>query len=320
MSRIRLQHGFLLLILQVIWLPALVVAQEKDPLLNELQLLDCVIDPSETADLGSHIPGVLQSVNVDRGDFVKAGDVIAVLVSKVDMASLELARARVSLTAEIELRRANAAFGKRQNKRMADLYKRSMISGKEMDQTQTETKLTQLQLNQALDNQKLAELEYARAKEVVERHIIRSPITGFIMDRFKTLGEYVDDQPIVRIAQLSPLYVEVIIPVEQMGKVEKGMLADVRSDAVDQTWQATVSRIDRVADVASGTYGVRLTLDNPDYEIPAGLRCKVSFISQDNVTETQTASVTRSTQHSTEQVSVSHDLTAEEEHSFVEHH
>lgn len=317
MGRMRLHRGFLLLILQVTWLSGVAMADEIDSETNELELLDCVIDPSITADLGSHIPGILQSVEVDRGDFVNAGDVIAVLESSVDMASLELARTRVLLTAEIELRRANSEFGERQSKRIADLYKRSMISSKEMDQTHTETKLTQLQLNQALDNQKLAELEYVRAKEVVERHTIRSPITGFVMERFKTLGEYVDDQPVVRVAQLSPLNVEVIIPVEQLGKVEKGMLADVRADAVGQTWQATVNRIDKVADVASGTFGVRLVLDNPDYAIPAGLRCKVSFIPDNKSEETITTKDTESTTLSSESEPVYQDVVTEEELAFV---
>jgi RND family efflux transporter MFP subunit len=319
MGLIRLQRGLLVFILQLTWLSASAAAEENDGLPNELELLDCVIVPSITADLGSHITGILQSVEVDRGDFVNAGDVIAVLESSVDTASLELARARVSLTAEIELRRANAEFGKRQSKRIADLYERSMISSKEMDQTHTETKLTQLQLNQALDDQKLAELEYLRAKEVVERHTIRSPITGFVMDRFKTLGEYVDDQPIIRIAQLSPLNVEVIIPVEQLGKVQKGMMANVRADAVDNSWQAMVSRIDRVADVASGTFGVRLTLDNPNYDIPAGLRCKVSFISEDNSAQTETVNVSQSTTLSPGPESVAEDAVIEQDLTFVNH-
>lgn len=316
MGRIRLQREFLILLLPLTLLSAFVSAA-IDPPPNELESLDCVIDPSVVADLGSHVPGVLQSVEVDRGDFVNAGDVIAVLESSVDQASLELARTNVSLTAEIELRRINAAFGERQSKRIEDLYNRSMISSKEMDQTQTETRLTQLQLDQALENRKIAELEYARAKEVVDRHTIRSPITGFVMERFKTLGEYVDDQPIVRVAQLSPLNVEVIIPVEQLGKVNKGMLADVWADAIGQQWQAKVSRIDRVADVASGTYGVRLSLDNPDYQIPAGLRCKVSFIQDENGAETQTAKVTETTTLASDYQSISENAVTENDHTVV---
>jgi multidrug efflux pump subunit AcrA (membrane-fusion protein) len=41
--------------------------------------------------------------------------------------------------------------------------------------------------------------------------------------------------------------------------------------------EAMVRRIDSVADAASATYGVRLTLDNPDLTIPSGVRCQVDF-------------------------------------------
>ncbi len=252
-----------------------------------LEPLDCVINPSIVADLGSSIPGVLSTVLVDRSDFIQSGEIVATLESGVNTAALELARTRAALTAEIDLRRLNTAFGQRQYKRVEDLFSKKVISSKDMDQTETELKLTRLQLRQARDNQKLAQLEVARAREVLEQHSIRSPISGVIMDRFKTVGEYIDDQPVVRVAQLSPLHVEVIVPVQQLGKIQKGMMADVWSDAVGGKWQAQVSRVDRVADVASGTYGVRLTLDNPDYKIPAGLRCRINFIPEEDTTPLQ---------------------------------
>jgi hypothetical protein len=86
---------------------------------------------------------------------------------------------------------------------------------------------------------------------------------------------------VVRVAQLDPLHIEVIVPVEQLGQVRPGMRARVWAEAVgDDTWEATVSRVDRVADVASGTYGVRLSLPNPDYRIPAGLRCQMSWLAE----------------------------------------
>lgn len=258
---------------------------------HALESLDCVINPSIVADLGSSIPGVLSSVFVDRSDFVKAGELVATLESGIDTAALELAQTKAALTAEIDLRRTNAAFGKRQSRRIEDLFSKNVISSKDMDQTHTETKLTQIQLRQAMDNQKLAQLELARAKEILAQHTIKSPISGVIMERFKTMGEYIDDQPIVRVAQLSPLHVEVIIPVEQLGKVQPGMIAEVWSDSVNGKWQAKVSRVDRVADVASGTFGVRLILENPDYKIPAGLRCRINFSPQEHKTEVSAGAI-----------------------------
>lgn len=257
---------------------AIPVSAEQQDAAQAIQPLDCVINPSVVADLGSSVPGILHNVTVDRSDFIQAGDVVAELESGLEVASLDLARERAEMTAEVDLRRVNAAFGRRQHKRSKDLFLKKAISTNDMDERETESRLSNLQLRQALDNQKLAQLELVRAQEVVKRRSIQSPISGVVMERFKSIGEYIEDQPVVRVAQLDPLHIEVIVPVEQLGKVRPGMQAKVWSDAVtEQEWMATVSRVDRVADVASGTYGVRLTLDNPDYVIPAGLRCRLAF-------------------------------------------
>jgi hypothetical protein len=148
-----------------------------------------------------------------------------------------------------------------------------------MDQRRTEARLAKIQLRQATDNKELAQLEMMRAQEILKRRTIESPIDGVVMERFKVVGEYVEEKPVVRIAKIDPLHVEVIVPVQQLGKIQKGMHAEVWSETVEgETWKATVSRVDSVADVASGTYGVRLVMPNPEHKIPAGLRCRMQLV------------------------------------------
>lgn len=48
-------------------------------------------------------------------------------------------------------------------------------------------------------------------------------------------------------------------------------------DPVGGVHKAVVTVVDQVFDAASGTIGVRLELPNPDYAIPAGLKCQVRF-------------------------------------------
>lgn len=244
--------------------------------------LDCVIIPSVVADLGSGTPGVLSQIAVDRADFVRAGDVVAQLESGVEVAARDLARVRAAKDTEIELRRVNAAFGHRQHERSRDLFKRKVISTNDMDERKTEAQVARIQLRQAQDNKELAALELQRAEQVLKRRTINSPISGVVMERFKTIGEYVDEQPVLRVAQLDPLHVEVFVPVDQLGEVRPGMRAEVWSEAVaGSSWQARVNRVDRVADIASGTYGVNLVLPNSDYQVPAGLRCQLRFQAAD---------------------------------------
>lgn len=127
-------------------------------------------------------------------------------------------------------------------------------------------------------NKRLAELELQRAIAELAMRTIRSPITGVVVERFLSPGELVDQAPIVKLAQIDPLRVEVFAPVALVGKVSVGMTAQVMPEApVNGVHTARVTVVDRVVDAASGTFRVRLELPNPDYRLPAGLKCKARF-------------------------------------------
>ena len=150
-----------------------------------------------------------------------------------------------------------------------------------MDQVRTEARIAELQLRQEREAQSLAALELARARVQLARRELRSPIDGTVVQRFHEPGEYVDAEPVYRIARLDPLHVEVIVPVEYLGRVTPGMSAAVTltvPDLESRALAATVERVDAVADAASASYGVRLRLENPDLALPSGVRCRVDFI------------------------------------------
>ena len=68
------------------------------------------------------------------------------------------------------------------------------------------------------------------------------------------------------------------MPVEAYGKVKPGLQIDVAPEIPEgMRYRATVKVVDRLLDSASGTFGVRLELPNPKYELPAGIRCVASF-------------------------------------------
>ena len=56
--------------------------------------LDCVIEASEEANVSSSVRGVMSVVEVKRGDWVEKGQVLALIESSVEQASVDLARAR----------------------------------------------------------------------------------------------------------------------------------------------------------------------------------------------------------------------------------
>ena len=81
------------------------------------------------------------------------------------------------------------------------------------------------------------------------------------------------------IEQIDPLRVEAFIPIASYGTINPGMEVEIRPEApVGGTYRARVTTVDEVFDAASGTFGVRIELPNPDLALPAGLKCTVRFL------------------------------------------
>ncbi len=239
---------------------------------------DGLIEPYMVVKVGSGVPGILETVNVDRGDFVEKGQVLAELQSGVEKATMGLARARAEMETPIELKRVHLEFEGRKYQRLQELYKKKAIPFHELDEAETNRMLAESELQEAIETKRLAELQLEHAIEVLKLRSIRSPITGFVVERYLSPGEYVEDQPILKLAQLNPLNVEVIAPVEFLGSIRVGTRAKVRPEApVGGEYVALVTIVDRVVDAASGTFGVRLELPNQKYRLPAGLKCTVLF-------------------------------------------
>lgn len=210
-----------------------------------------IIEPSEMVKVSSLAPGILSEVTVERGDLVKKGEVLARLYSGVEEAAVELARAKVD-------------FGRRKMERNEELFKKSMISVHEKDEMATEVVLAELQEKEAVERLKL--------------RTIRSTVDGVVVERMAAPGAYVGEDPFLVLAKINPLHVEVVAPVAHLPDIKQGMTAVVRPEApVSGEYPVKVVIKDRIVDAASGTFGVRLLLENPGNKLPSGLKCRVCF-------------------------------------------
>ena len=73
--------------------------------------LHCVVMPSAVVDVSSGVSGRVETIDVERGDTVQAGQIVAALESGVEQANLALAQTRADLDTEIRLRKARLEFG-----------------------------------------------------------------------------------------------------------------------------------------------------------------------------------------------------------------
>ena len=131
---------------------------------------------------------------------------------------------------------------------------------------------------EALQKFMLAKLELKKAQALLGRRTIKSPISGVVVERYVSIGEFVDSQPLLRVAQIDPLRVEVIVPSLMFGRIQPGTTATIIPELPEfGEHTATVTIVDRVIDSASNTFRVRLELPNPEDQVPSGLKCMVRF-------------------------------------------
>lgn len=251
-------------------LPACALAQEYD----------CLIEARQMVEIRSPVEGLIESISVDRGDSVRKGQVLVVLESGPERAALEIARSRATMTGPVEAAQARVEFAKTKEKRQEELYRQNFVSSSALDEARTERKLAESELRVALENQKLADLEVTRTLELLAMRSIRSPFSGVVVDRLMKPGEFATTnlrEPIIKLAETDPLHVEVVLPATQFGKIRKGDRGEVVAETGTARLEARVVVVDRVIDGASGTFGVRLELRNPNSSIPAGAKCRVRF-------------------------------------------
>lgn len=240
---------------------------------------DCLIEPSVTVEVGSSIRGVAEEVLVARGDSVDKGDVLVRLESSVQAAAVELAKARSESTAELDARQQSLVLAKSALQRMEQLQRDGNVSTQMLEEAQSEAVIADSGLQQARENQLLARLELNQSAAVLNLRTIRSSINGIVVESMIAPGELVsEERPIFSLAQIDPLYVEAILPSSDFGQVAAGDTATVLpAEPVGGRYEGIVTVVDSIIDAASGTFGVRVELPNPQGELPAGLNCRVGF-------------------------------------------
>ncbi len=242
-TRLSVAAGVLPVALMMCWAQVTQAQQEET--------YECLMEPAVQVALSSSVAGIIKSIEVDRGSTVKKGQKLVKLDATTELAAIKLAKAKLE-------------FGQRKVARTEELFREKFTSEYSVDEAVTETRL--------------AEVELAQARTIYGLKTLASPISGLVVERLAEVGEFVSDDEILVLAQLDPLHIEVILPLEQLNSVREGMQATVYpGEPVGGEYMATVETVDQVLDAASGTFGVRLILPNPDSKLPAGLRCRVKF-------------------------------------------
>ncbi|MDK9697976.1 MAG: efflux RND transporter periplasmic adaptor subunit [Siculibacillus sp.] len=240
--------------------------------------LECLLAPRRVVEVSFPTPGIVAEVAVDRGDTVKAGALLARLDTRLEEATLRIARARLTESAALDAARAQLEIVDRQLARTRELALRQVATEVRVEQIEAERQGILRTVREQEEIKRVQNLELDRAQTVMELRGLRSPIDGVVVERLIQPGEHVDTRKAIVLAEIDPLAVEVIAPAALFGRFGPGDEVKVRL-APPQAGEtrARVDVVDAYVDAASGTFRVRLSLPNPERRLTAGFGCHLSL-------------------------------------------
>ncbi|MBI4719591.1 MAG: efflux RND transporter periplasmic adaptor subunit [Planctomycetes bacterium] len=237
-------------------------------------LLIGITAPQREAVLAVVQPGRLARLLVAEGESVAEGSLVFAIDDGGQAARVEMAKAAAESTWERELTRVRWERNQRELDRLINLYGAESASSKEVADARTAAEVSRLEHEQARFNHAQALLAYEREYRAWELLRAHAPFDGYVAERLKEVGETVNEnEGVVRLAQLDPLEVALDCPLPLASRVRVGDRLPVRPmDAQWEPREGTVVLANRVADGASQTFKVKLTVPNRDGAWVSGLK------------------------------------------------
>ena len=204
-------------------------------------------------EVANEIAGVVQTLEFESGQTVKAGDVLLRIESETDEASLQ--------TREAEERLAMQQFN-----RFSDLMKENAVSQSEFDEARA--------------NYEAAQARVHEQRALLNKKTVRAPFSGVLGLRLVDLGEYLGvGTPIIGINMLDPILVDFTISERDLPRISVGDRVDLTVAAYpEEHFSGQVQALDSSVLPESRTVRVRASLANPDLRLRPGMFADVRTV------------------------------------------
>lgn len=255
-------------------------AQETEERRAALREVVGMTVPFRDATMASVQPARIAEILAAEGGTVSKGVTVVVLEDGVQAARTAIAEAQAASTLEVDLARIRWLHAKQELDRLITLSGHDQASTKELSDMRTTAEEARLEYEIADFKLSQARAAYRRERELLELYRIRAPFDGYVAGHMKHPGESVDHlEGIVRLVQLDPILVTVDCPLDLSPRVSVGegfwiLPADPRRPARE----GEVVFASRVADGASQTFKVKLSVANGDLAWPVGMKVAVDFL------------------------------------------
>jgi RND family efflux transporter MFP subunit len=240
------------------------------------------------ATVAAEITGKVVEVFIDEGMTVTEGQVVARLDSVLAERDYELARSRAETAdAAIAAITADLEDATRIMTRVQTLSQKNFATEADLTKAQARVGVLNAQLRQAQSQFETAKIDARRSASMLDKHQIRAPFAGVVIDRSAQPGEMISPMSvggytrtgICTIVDMDSIEIEVDVNEAFIGRVVPGGPVNAMLDAYpDWTIPASVIAIVPTANREKATVKVRIRFDKKDPRILPDMAVKVNFL------------------------------------------
>ncbi len=265
--------------------------------------------PYQEVDLHAKVSGYIRRINVDIGDRVHAGEVIADLEIPELEAQVAGAKAEVRhSSSEIDRAKSEVARAESNHVAVHAAYTRlkeasdqrpGLIAQQELDDARAKDQDAEAQINVAKSaleatQQQLgvSQADSQRVQALSDYSVVIAPFNGIVTERSADVGSLIQagtspntGVPVVRIAQSDLLRLRMPVPESDVRYIKTGGGVQVTVGAIGRTFDAKIVRFTRALDASTRTMLAEVDVPNPSLTLSPGMYAETQVILQrrDNV-------------------------------------
>jgi RND family efflux transporter MFP subunit len=285
--------------------PTVAVVKASRADLSSGLVLTAEFEPFQEVDVMAKVSGYIRKINVDIGDRVQEGQLLATL--EIPEMQDDLTRAAASIeeanadlaTARDELERAQSArdIAHLSYSRILDVSKREagLVPQQEVDEASSRDLVAAAQVSGAKSRISAAEqhihvaqAEQAHVKTLYQYAVIAAPFTGVVTKRYANTGSLIQAgtasqtqaMPVIRLSENGLLRLALPVPESAVPLIRLGEPVDVRVSAMNRTFPGRVARFSDKVDQATRTMKTEVDVPNASLVLVPGMYAEVDLITE----------------------------------------
>ncbi|MEM7479268.1 MAG: efflux RND transporter periplasmic adaptor subunit [Planctomycetota bacterium] len=257
----------------------LLASHRVDAQSGQVEFLEGFSQPNRISKLASAGTGIVRTIHVEEGSKVEKGQCLVELDASVHAKQLEAAQLSMQLRGELQAAQSQLASAKQRTSIIRNLASQGSATPEELLRAENETALAAANLLTTKEKLALRKAEFEKLKAESDNYCVRAPFDGILLQTLRAPGEFVGpvDPNVCVVVEIKRLSAEFIVPRKYRPAFVLNDVVDVRFVESALTLAGKIYYISPYANGETGTYKVKVRIENQEQLVNAGERCILEY-------------------------------------------